>query len=98
MPNVFFKPAAERDLNEILSYIEQQNPKAAIKLIAKIEEQCFKLSQMPKIGVLRNELARGVRMFPVGNYSIYYRAIKEGVEIIRVLHGKRNIGVDFFIE
>jgi toxin ParE1/3/4 len=32
-----------------------------------------------------------LRSFPVGNYVIFYREVSEGIEIIRVLHGARDI-------
>jgi toxin ParE1/3/4 len=35
-------------------------------------------------------------MFPVGNYLIFFQPIQDGVEVIRVLHGKRNITGRFF--
>ena len=35
-------------------------------------------------------------MFPVREYLIFYRPIDDGVEIVRVLHGKRNITQEFF--
>jgi plasmid stabilization system protein ParE len=34
--------------------------------------------------------------FPVGNYLIFFRPIQDGIEVIGVLHGKRNITGRFF--
>jgi toxin ParE1/3/4 len=54
------------------------------------------LGQYPKIGPDRSNIVPGVRSFPVGNYLIFYREISQGVEIIRVLHGARNLDfIDF---
>ena len=43
------------------------------------------------MGPMRDELAPGLQSFPVGKYLIFYRKMKGGIEIIRVLHGARNL-------
>jgi toxin ParE1/3/4 len=48
------------------------------------------------MGVRRSHLAPNLRMFPVYEYLIFYRPIDDGVEIARVLHGRRNITQGFF--
>lgn len=36
--------------------------------------------------------APGLRYFPFQNYLIFYREIKDGIEIVHVFHGARDIG------
>lgn len=48
------------------------------------------------MGRLRGELATGLRSFPVGRYVIFYRALSNGIEIVRVLHGARDLSADGF--
>ncbi len=43
------------------------------------------------MGRSRDELAAGIRSFPTGNYIVLYRVVGENVEIVRVLHGRRDI-------
>lgn len=43
------------------------------------------------MGRLRDELTEGLRSFPVGRYVIFYRIVQDGVEIVRVLHGARDL-------
>ena len=45
---------------------------------------------MPDMGRLREDLSAGLRSFSVGNYVIFYRPMKGGIEIARVLHGARD--------
>lgn len=45
----------------------------------------------PGIGRTRDELAESLRSFPVGNYVIFYRAMPDGIDIVRVLSGFRDI-------
>ncbi len=42
-------------------------------------------------GIARPELAAGLRCYSVGNYVIYYRPAKDGIEVARVLHGARDV-------
>ena len=39
---------------------------------------------------MRDDIARGVRSFPVGSYLILFRSLDDGVEIVRYVHGARQ--------
>jgi len=82
---------ATADLDEIWYYIAQDNPDAADKFVSNFFSRFSKLAAMPKIGRLREELSRGLRSFSTGRYVIFYREDAEGVEIVRVLHGARDL-------
>jgi toxin ParE1/3/4 len=43
------------------------------------------------MGQQRDELLPGMRCFSLSNYVIFFRATASGVEIVRVVHGARNI-------
>ena len=49
------------------------------------------LARTPYLGMARNDIAEGVRHFPVGHYLIPYRALDNGVEVVRYVHGKRRL-------
>lgn len=50
---------------------------------------------MPKLGRERFDLAPELRGLPVGNYIIFYRPMKDGIQVIRVLHGARDLPSQF---
>ena len=54
-------------------------------------EKSQMLAQSPFIGKARDELGPKIRSFPIGNYVLFYQPIEDGIEIIRVLHGARDI-------
>ena len=56
-----------------------------------IEEKCRLLGASPEMGRGRPELAPDLRSFPVGNYVIFYRPVRGGVEVVRVLRAARDI-------
>jgi toxin ParE1/3/4 len=50
------------------------------------------LAGNPEIGRLRPELSvQGLRSFPVQTHVIFYLAQQDGIEVVRVLHGSRDI-------
>jgi toxin ParE1/3/4 len=83
---------AERDLLEIWVYVaEQSSLEAADRLLRTIDAQCDILADLPGMGRAREELLSGLRSFPIGKYLLYYRRTDEGISLLRVLHGARNI-------
>jgi toxin ParE1/3/4 len=95
MSIILKRPEAENDLEEIWLHIAQDNPNKADKLLDEIEETSRKLAQFTNMGINRDELHTGLRSFPVGQYLIFYLPISNGLEIVRVLHGMRNIDTFF---
>jgi toxin ParE1/3/4 len=43
------------------------------------------------MGRAREELLPGIRSFPFERYVVFYRVVKKTVEIVRLLHGARDI-------
>jgi toxin ParE1/3/4 len=96
MPHILKRPRAEADLIDIWRYIAQDSSANADRMLDRISETLNRLAAVPFMGQARFDLAPGLRMFPVGNYLIFFRPIEGGIEVIRVLHGKRNITGRFF--
>ena len=90
MKHASFDPTARKDLKDIIAYIYKDNPTAARLLRDKFNKTFRLLAKEPFMGERRTEIAVTLRSFSVGNYVIYFRPVREGVEIIRVLHGARD--------
>jgi toxin ParE1/3/4 len=88
---IFKSPQYEGDLAEIWDYIAQHNPVAADGAVMAIEQTIELLGEFPRIGSLCPHLAPGLRRTGWREYLIYYRVHEDMVEILRVLHGRRNI-------
>jgi toxin ParE1/3/4 len=63
-------------------------------LIDRIERTFDMLAETPFAGRPRNELAKDLRSFPVGNYVIFYIPAPDGVEVVRVMNGRQVIDAD----
>lgn len=86
-----FTHEAQSDLNEIWEYIALDNPTVAVEFTNLIKRKCYILVDNPCLGREREELASSLRSIPVGNYIIFYRSKDDEVQIIRILHGSRDI-------
>ena len=91
MPRLLKRPEAENDLEEIWWYIAQDNLNNADKFLDRIQESCVALAEFPQIGMKRDELKAGLRCQPVGHYLVFYFPLEDGIDIIRVLQGSRDI-------
>ena len=91
MAAVRVRPLARKDILDIWTYIAADNLDAADAVVDRIDRAFSSLAANPKIGRPRPDLGAGVRSFVVGNYVIFYRAASGGMDIGRVLHGRRNI-------
>jgi toxin ParE1/3/4 len=80
MPKVIQSAPAEVDLLEIWLYIAADSPAAADRLLSSIDDTCRLLARFPKMGRRRDDLSKGLRSLPEGNYVIFYRPIKAGIE------------------
>ena len=79
------------DLVDILTTIRGDNPAAADRLLDTINDKLQLLSEFPGLGQPREELARSLRSFPIGNYLLFDRPVADGIQLIRVLHGMRDL-------
>ena len=95
MPVIIKRPRARSDLAEIWDYIADDSEARADAFIDTLDERFQTLAASPGMGRLRDDLAEGLRSFPVGRYVIFYRTVPEGVEIVRVLHGARDLNAVF---
>jgi toxin ParE1/3/4 len=89
---LLLRPAARADLLDISDYIASDNPAAAERLLAELETKSLLLADQPGIGHRRPDILReDLLCFGVRQYLIFYRLIPEGIEVVRYLHGRRDL-------
>jgi toxin ParE1/3/4 len=87
-------PQANADLDDIWYYTATVSGSIEIadQLIDSITSRFATCARYPHIGRDRSlELRAGLRTFPVDRYVIIYRIDGEGVLILRVIRGNRDI-------
>lgn len=82
---------AEEDLIELWLYIAQDNLPAADRVLVDIENGFQHLAENPLMGRLRPDIAPELRYFVVGKYLILYRIVPNGIQIVRVIQGAREL-------
>jgi toxin ParE1/3/4 len=90
-------PEAEADLEDIAFhvYVDSGSLEIPDRLIHSIAERFELLAAHPRAGRARDELLAGVRSFPVGEYLLLYRIEREGVVILRIVRGSRDLDALF---
>jgi len=91
-------PQAERDIDgEVVYLAEEADPETAIRFFEAAHETFRALLAMPGMGRMRtlnNPRLADIRQWPVSSfekYLIFYRGVSTGIDIVRVLHGARDI-------
>jgi toxin ParE1/3/4 len=90
MPKIVVSPLAQTDIDEIWDYIARHSPVNADRFVDRIEQRFDLLAANPGLGLARDDLRPGLRRFRHLRYLIYYRLIRGGIEVVRVVHGARQ--------
>lgn len=92
MAKVIYSPLAVSDLCDNAEHIANDKPHAAYRWLNSIESVCETLAENPEMGQARKSRNHGpCRSFVKGNYVIIFRGIADGVEIIRIVRGERDL-------
>ncbi len=89
---------AEADLDELRLSIAANHPDAADRMVDAVLEGSRMHVRFPNMGQSRDEIRPGLRCFLVSPYVVYFRPVGETIEVLRILHGARDIkdaGADF---
>ncbi|HQH28153.1 MAG TPA: type II toxin-antitoxin system RelE/ParE family toxin [Oligoflexia bacterium] len=92
------REAAKRDLVEqFVWYAENAGLEVADRFLVAADNSLVHLSEMPEMGspvfVSRQELA-GIRRWPIKGFEkifAFYFPLSDGIDVIRVLHGGRDL-------
>ena len=92
MSRFVLTPAAREDLVEIFEYISKDSPDAARRVRKEFRSAMQKLARMPDMGHVRRDLtSESFRFWSVYSYLVIYRAEARPIQILRVIHGARDV-------
>jgi toxin ParE1/3/4 len=97
MSRIIRSNRARRDVVEIGIYIGERNLAAAKRFRKAVTAACRKLADVPYLGSecesdnprLHGLRTWTLRKFP--NHVILYRPLPDGIEVVRVIHGSRDM-------
>jgi addiction module toxin, RelE/StbE family len=91
--NIEYLPLAYEDLEDIFTYIVEDDPEAAANLLNEIDSAILHLEDFPDMGLTpkNQRLAnRCYKMLIIDDYLVFYVVVGDTVEIRRIVSGKRN--------
>jgi len=96
MAKLIIRNAAKRDLESIISYIENElnSSTAAKTLLDTFFEKTDRLRDFPEMYPEYRAVGEGkfkYRFFPLKNYIVIYYVFADDVYIRRIIYSKRNI-------
>ena len=95
MSRVTRRPHAEADILEIWGYIAEDSVVAADRWVDKLDEKFALWATQPMMGRARDELSPGIRSLAFGRYVVFFEPLPDGIDVVRVLHGSRDIDASF---
>ena len=92
MARLLFAPGARDDLRELLAtLIEKAGRPVAAAYADRFRSTLRRIETFPSSGAPRPKLGASIRIAVVSPYILIYRTTAGGVQIVRVLHGRRKV-------
>jgi len=91
MPQPRYTRRALQDLAELWLVIAADNPPAADEMLDRIAKKAMMAASYPYLGKLRPDIAPDMRILVETPYILLYRPFAGGAQIVRILHGARDI-------
>jgi len=98
MRRLVFREPAREDIRDLIRYITEQSgsTQVAVNFTDRLRARCHRLAGLPgTLGQERPELAPGLRSVAEGDYLILFRYAADRLEVVRILHGHRDLGALF---
>lgn len=95
MARITRRPEAEADVIDIWGFIAEDSATEADRWVDRLDERMQLWATQPMIGRARDELAPGLRSMAFGRYVVFFAPILDGIDIVRVLHGSRDLDASF---
>ena len=96
-PKYILAPCVEVELWTIWAFIAKDSPDAATDIVESAYATFATLASSPGLGRVRkfrNARLKGIRSWHISgfdNYLIFYRSVAEGIQVLHVYHGARDL-------
>lgn len=92
---IVLSAAARADLLDLWAYVAADDQRTADTMLDRVLEVAQKLAEWPEMGRERPELRPDIRSSAVGSHILFYRVQQETLELVRIVHGRRDIDAIF---
>lgn len=91
---IFWRASALDDLRQIVTYIARENPPAARRMKVRLESAVLPIAEHPYL-YRQSERVPGTREIVAHpNYIVLYRVAAARVEVVNVVHARRQFPVE----
>lgn len=91
MAQYLINKLASQDLNEIADYFAANNVRAGERFFDDFNRKCKQLVAFPNSGKSYDYIYSDLKGVPLSSYIIFYRVLKDGIEILRVISGRQDL-------
>jgi toxin ParE1/3/4 len=86
-----FADEALADLETICESMSEISRDFAIRFFEKVREKCRQVAQFPNMGKSYSTINANLRGFIVDNYIVFYFPRLDGIDIVRIINGYRDL-------
>ncbi|WP_337174982.1 type II toxin-antitoxin system RelE/ParE family toxin [Paludisphaera sp.] len=89
---------ARIDLVQAVAYLAERSESAPLRFLAEAEATFARLARFPGMGARYDSIEleyATIRYMPISKFRswiVFYRPTPDGIEVVRVLHGARDVG------
>ena len=97
MRRVRIRAVARADVKEIMDHISTDRPRTAKRFFDAFEKLAKRLADFPELGAIYESddmVFEGLRVFSVPRfrkYLVFYRVEDDVIDIVRIIHGARDL-------
>lgn len=92
MSKYTLSPRAKQDIADIQKYTnEKWGNEQAKQYITLLRNKIRMLAKNPDLGKNRDDVKEGYRSFPEGQHIIFYRQVKDKIEILGIPHQSMDV-------
>ncbi|MEH1883303.1 MULTISPECIES: type II toxin-antitoxin system RelE/ParE family toxin [unclassified Nostoc] len=81
---------ASRDINEIADYFAETSLDAGERFFSEFNRKCQQIVAFPNSGKSYAKIRPDLRGVSLQGYIVFYKVLDDGIEILRVVSGRRN--------
>lgn len=90
MMPIVWTETARQDLREIIQYISERNPAAALRIGRSIESSTALLQEHPKLYRMSLRVPNCREIIVHKNYIVLYQEEQDMIRVVNVIHARRN--------
>ena len=91
MAEYWLRPKARSDIDAIWDYtIKTWGVQQARNYLSGLRDVCIELAENLDLGKCRDELYKGLRVYPSGKHMVLYITMDKGIDVVRILHGSMD--------